>query len=167
MIHDNFGITVRLPDVPVHRHQGSDVEAPAWSPIIAPFDGYASASRSELGGLEVRVRGDAGYVYNAHLIGYERLGYVEQGDVVGYVGSTGDATGPHDHFEWHPWNQVATESLPLAGRRLRQELTRATSGPGRAAGGTLEVGRNSAWRAARTPRTTPSMPAPASRRLPR
>jgi len=113
VIHDNFGITVRLPGVPVHRHQGDDVEAPSWSPIVAPFDGYASASRSELGGLEVRVRGESGYVYNAHLVGYARLGWVQTGDVIGYVGETGDATGPHDHLEWHPWNSVASDPYPL------------------------------------------------------
>lgn len=113
VIHDDFGTTVRLPGVPPHRHQGSDVEAPTWSPILAPFDGYASGSRSHLGGLEVRVRGSAGYVYNAHLAGLGRLGWVSVGDVVGYVGATGDATGPHDHFEWHPWNNVATDPYAL------------------------------------------------------
>ncbi len=113
VIHDNFGTTVRLPGVPPHRHQGSDVAAPTWSPILAPFDWYASSSRSHLGGLEVRVRGGAGYVYNAHLVGLGRLGWVGVGDVVGYVGATGDATGPHDHLEWHPWNNVATDPYTL------------------------------------------------------
>src|SRR5207253_4648994 len=66
-IYDNFGIIVRLPHVPVHVHQGDDVMAPASSPIVAPFDGYATTGRSKLGGLEVRVFGADGYIYNAHL----------------------------------------------------------------------------------------------------
>ncbi len=47
---------------------------------------------SELGGLEVRVTGSRGYVYNAHLSSYGTLGYVRAGTVIGYVGATGDAT---------------------------------------------------------------------------
>jgi murein DD-endopeptidase MepM/ murein hydrolase activator NlpD len=27
---------------------------------------------------------------------------VQPGDVIGYVGATGDTSTPHDHFEWHP-----------------------------------------------------------------
>ncbi|MBA3691503.1 MAG: hypothetical protein H0W82_08845, partial [Actinobacteria bacterium] len=29
-------------------------------------------------------------------------GSVQTGDVIGYVGSTGDTSTPHNHFEWHP-----------------------------------------------------------------
>jgi murein DD-endopeptidase MepM/ murein hydrolase activator NlpD len=112
-IDDDFGTMVRLKGVPPHRHQGSDIVAPTWSPIVAPFDGYASASRGHLGGLEVRLRGDVGYLYNAHLVGYGDLGWVETGDVIGYVGSTGDATAPHDHLEWHPWSGGAVDPYPL------------------------------------------------------
>ena len=108
-INNDFGEMVRLPKVPVHRHQGSDVSAPIGAPILAPFDGYAWGSWSRLGGQEVHVRGDRGYVYNAHLSRFGSLGYVDTGDVVGYVGITGDATGPHDHFEWHPWNGGAAD----------------------------------------------------------
>jgi murein DD-endopeptidase MepM/ murein hydrolase activator NlpD len=111
-VADNFGITVRLEGVPIHRHMGNDISAPTGTPIVAPFDGYASASSSPLGGLEVRVKGARGYVYNAHLMSYGRLGYVRTGAVIGYVGSTGDATAPHDHFEWHPWDGGAVDPNP-------------------------------------------------------
>jgi murein DD-endopeptidase MepM/ murein hydrolase activator NlpD len=111
-VSDNFGITVRLPDVPVHRHTGNDIVAAAGTPIVAPFDGYASASSSELGGLEVRVEGSAGYVYNAHLSSYGTLGRVRAGTVIGYVGDTGDATTAHDHLEWHPGGGSAVDPYP-------------------------------------------------------
>jgi murein DD-endopeptidase MepM/ murein hydrolase activator NlpD len=112
-INDNFGQIVRLPHVPVHVHQGDDVAAPAGTPILAPFDGYVSSSRSKLGGLEIRVFGDAGYVYNAHASSVARYGWVHAGTVVGYVGVTGDATGPHDHLEWHPNDGPAVNPYPL------------------------------------------------------
>jgi murein DD-endopeptidase MepM/ murein hydrolase activator NlpD len=124
-IYNNFGVIVRLPHVPVHVHQGDDVMAPAGSPIIAPFDGYATTGRSKLGGLEVRVFGVDGYIYNAHLSSLGSLGYVTAGDVVGYVGSTGDATGPHDHIEWHPADGVAVDPNPL----LTAACVDAVSGP--------------------------------------
>lgn len=111
-IADNFGAMVTLPDVPVHRHTGSDIAAYSGAPILAPFDGYASASSSELGGLEVRVTGSRGYVYNAHLSSYGTLGYVRAGTVIGYVGATGDATTSHDHLEWHPYGGAAVDPYP-------------------------------------------------------
>jgi murein DD-endopeptidase MepM/ murein hydrolase activator NlpD len=101
-IADNFGVIVRIPHVPVHVHQGNDVAAPTGSPILAPFDGLASAGHDKLGGFTVHVYGSEGYVYNAHLSSFGQLGWVDAGDVIGYVGSTGDAQGPHDHVEWHP-----------------------------------------------------------------
>jgi murein DD-endopeptidase MepM/ murein hydrolase activator NlpD len=111
-IANNFGIMVRLPGVPVHRHMGDDVSAPYGSPILAPFDGYASSGSSELGGLEVRVQGELGYVYNAHPSALGSIGSVHTGDVIGYVGETGDAVGVHDHLEWHPWNGGAVDPQP-------------------------------------------------------
>lgn len=113
VIANDFGQMVRLPHVPVHRHMGSNVSAPTGAAIVAPFDGYASASWSKLGGLEVRVRGALGYVYNAHLAAVGTLGYVHTGQVIGYVGATGDATGPHDHVEWHPWGGAAQNPYTL------------------------------------------------------
>jgi murein DD-endopeptidase MepM/ murein hydrolase activator NlpD len=112
-IHDDFGEVVDLPGVEPHVHRGSDIEAPTWTPIRAPFDGYASSSYSPLGGYQVRVHGDRGYVFNAHLIAYGRLGWVGAGTVIGYVGSTGDSTAPHDHFEWHPWDGGAVDPYYL------------------------------------------------------
>ena len=78
--------------------------AQVGTPIVAPFDGTAIATPNGLGGNAVIVYGPEGYVYNAHLSAYGKLGAVKMGTVVGYVGNTGDAMGGpyHDHFEWHP-----------------------------------------------------------------
>ncbi len=101
-IADNFGAPRPEPGGGFHWHQGDDIMAATGTRILAPFDGVASVSHSTLGGLGVYVHGDYGYVYNAHLSRVGTLGPVEAGDVVGYVGSTGHSSGPHDHFEWHP-----------------------------------------------------------------
>ena len=102
-IADDFG-AIRYTTVPPHSHQGNDIGAPYGSPIVAPFAGTATNSSNSLGGTSVSVQGAAGYVYNAHLSKLGKLGHVEPGDIVGYIGMSGDAQGtvPHDHFEWHP-----------------------------------------------------------------
>lgn len=88
-----------------HLHAGNDILANYGTEIYAPFDGVAHTSWNSLGGNAVYVQGAYGYVYNAHLQSYSSLsnGPVHAGDVIGYVGDTGDAIGtPHDHFEFHP-----------------------------------------------------------------
>ena len=88
-----------------HLHAGVDILAPRGTPIVAPFDGTAARTYNTLGGLSEYVYGRYGYVYNAHLSAYSSnsTGAVHAGDVIGYVGDTGDAKGtPHDHFEFHP-----------------------------------------------------------------
>ena len=85
-----------------HPHAGNDIIAPQGTPIRATFDGYAQASSNGLGGNAVYVYGDLGYTYNAHLMQTGLTGSVSAGDIIGYVGATGDTNTPHDHFEWHP-----------------------------------------------------------------
>jgi murein DD-endopeptidase MepM/ murein hydrolase activator NlpD len=95
-----------------HPHAGNDIIAPMETPIRAPFDGYARASYNTLGGNAVYVYGADGYVYNAHLVRTGHTGSVQAGDVIGYVGETGDTNTPHDHFEWHPKNTPSPGEWP-------------------------------------------------------
>jgi len=108
-VSDNFGDPRPDPGGGFHWHQGDDIMAATGTPILAPFDGVASVSHSFLGGLGVYVHGEYGFVYNAHLSQLGTLGPVQVGDVIGYVGSTGHSSGPHDHFEWHPENGKAVD----------------------------------------------------------
>jgi murein DD-endopeptidase MepM/ murein hydrolase activator NlpD len=91
-----------------HTHQGNDIFAAAGTPIHAPFEGTAEEGFDGLGGIVVHVyaTANADYVYNAHLIEHAGVdgAHVKPGDVIGYVGNTGNAAGtpPHDHFEYHP-----------------------------------------------------------------
>lgn len=89
-------------------HMGNDVFAPPGTPIRAPFAGRAEEGTNSLGGYTVNVYSSANsdYVYNAHMSGYAGVDgqMVKAGDVIGFVGNTGNAIGtpPHDHFEYHP-----------------------------------------------------------------
>jgi murein DD-endopeptidase MepM/ murein hydrolase activator NlpD len=98
-----------------HLHKGVDMLAASGTPIYAPFDGVARTDYNSLGGNVVFVSGQYGTVYNAHLSAYSSNsnGAVSAGDIIGYVGDTGDATGiPHDHFEFHP--NVMPSSWPAS-----------------------------------------------------
>ena len=111
-ISDSFGIMhhhASKKEGGDHVHQGVDIAASMGTPVYAPFDGVAVRSSNSIGGQAVKVMGEFGYTYNAHLSAFGQLGAVEQGDVVGYVGATGNASGPHLHFEWHPGNGEAVD----------------------------------------------------------
>lgn len=97
-----------------HPHGGNDIIAPTGTAIRAPFDGTARSSSNYLGGNAVYVYGAKGYVYNAHLSRYSSNsnGPVKAGDIIGYVGSTGNSSTPHNHFEWHP--KVMPSSWPTS-----------------------------------------------------
>jgi murein DD-endopeptidase MepM/ murein hydrolase activator NlpD len=87
---------------PGHVHAGIDIMAAYGTPIVAPFPGHVVQSWDPGGGNDVYVYSSWGYVFNAHLSRYGATGDVSTGTVIGCVGATGDALGPHDHFELHP-----------------------------------------------------------------
>ena len=87
-------------------HAGVDLGAPMGTPVVAAMAGRIVAADYMGGyGLAVIVETAAGSYRNlyAHLSGIAvRPGaIVQQGSVVGWVGSTGNSTGPHLHFETH------------------------------------------------------------------
>ncbi len=96
-----------------HLHEGIDIFAPLGTPVRAPFDGTAVVADNPLGGIAVKVLGASGYVYAAHLQERGALGQVRAGDVIGYVGATGNASGPHLHFEYHPLGGEAVNPFPF------------------------------------------------------
>lgn len=87
------------------QHAGIDFAAPTGTPIPAGADGViVQIGRRGAYGRYVRIRHDATYsTAYAHLSAFKknlRVGsVVKRGDIVGYVGSSGRATGPHLHYE--------------------------------------------------------------------
>ena len=85
-------------------HTGVDIAAPVGTPVLAVVDGtVVEASYQWPGGRQLFLRGaDGNLYYYAHLDGYApdaAVGRaVTSGQVIGYVGMTGRATGPHLHF---------------------------------------------------------------------
>jgi murein DD-endopeptidase MepM/ murein hydrolase activator NlpD len=86
-------------------HNGVDWAAPSGTPIVAAGDGIVeSAGRDGAYGNYIRIRHANGFQTGyGHLSrfasGLEPGVHVKQGQVIGYVGSTGLSTGPHCHFE--------------------------------------------------------------------
>jgi murein DD-endopeptidase MepM/ murein hydrolase activator NlpD len=84
-------------------HEGIDMIAPYGTPVVAVQPGNAIQTPNTLGGLAVIVYGPGGdWTYYAHLSSYGATGGVGVGTVIGHVGSTGDTSVNHLHFEYHP-----------------------------------------------------------------
>lgn len=90
------------------RHKGIDIIAPQGTPVLAAADGeIARFWNSDLGGTSIYQADANGRLvyYYAHLSAraenLDEGDRVRQGDVIGYVGATGNATTPHLHFEIH------------------------------------------------------------------
>lgn len=86
-------------------HQGTDFAAPIGTPVMASGAGTVEYSGWKGGyGKFISIRHSAVYQTNyAHLQDYakgvRRGTKVQQGQVIGYLGSTGSSTGPHLHYE--------------------------------------------------------------------
>ncbi len=98
------------------KHQGIDFGAPRGTPIYASGDGVIeSAYYSRVYGNFIELRHVNGYrTLYAHMTNYARgmrKGIrVKQGQIIGYVGSTGMSTGPHLHYEISYWGTKVNPS---------------------------------------------------------
>jgi murein DD-endopeptidase MepM/ murein hydrolase activator NlpD len=107
---DSFGV----PRADTVWHHGIDIFAPIGTPVLAVGEGTVySVGWNNLGGNRLWLRDMKGNeYYYAHLSAYSPLAvngkHVKAGDVLGFVGHTGDAitTPPHLHFEVHPASLV-------------------------------------------------------------
>lgn len=101
-------------------HKGIDFAAPRGTPIYAAGKGIVErASRFGSFGNYVKIRHNSTYeTAYAHMKGFARgirKGvHVKQGQVIGYIGTTGRSTGPHLHYEVHvKGKQVNPQSVDL------------------------------------------------------
>ncbi|MDP2334517.1 MAG: peptidoglycan DD-metalloendopeptidase family protein [Reyranella sp.] len=115
-------------------HAGVDFAAPPGTPILAAGAGrVVEAGRKGGYGRWVKIRHDGGlatgYAHMSRIAsGVRRSARVRQGQVIGFVGSTGLSTGPHLHFELHrngrPVNPLSVARTALRARLAGQDLER-------------------------------------------
>jgi murein DD-endopeptidase MepM/ murein hydrolase activator NlpD len=122
------------------RHEGVDIFAPRGTPVVAAADGWITAqTTNRLGGNVVWVWSLRPRIalYYAHLDRHAVSpgDRVRAGDVLGYVGNTGNARGtaPHLHFGVYAPPAGAVDPLPFVcdapcGERLMQPRTRPRAG---------------------------------------
>ena len=106
----SFTNSFNAPRATTTWHHGEDIFAPLGAPVLAVADGIVySVGWNKVGGLRFWLQDLAGNeFYYAHLSAFSPLAIngaqVRAGDVIGFVGNTGDAehTPYHLHFEIHP-----------------------------------------------------------------
>jgi murein DD-endopeptidase MepM/ murein hydrolase activator NlpD len=107
----SFSDTYGAPRAAVTWHHGQDIFGSLGAPLLAVADGTVfSVGWNDIGGYRFWLRDRAGnQFYYAHLSAFSPLAVngkeVHAGDVIGFMGNTGDAQGTpyHLHFEIHPF----------------------------------------------------------------
>lgn len=115
----------------IRAHKGVDYAAPRGTPIWAAGDGRVSFAGVKGGyGKVIIIEHGAGIsTLYGHLSGFAKAARqgarVGQGDTIGYVGSTGAATGPHLHYEYrvngahkNPRTIPMVNAAPISGEYL-------------------------------------------------
>lgn len=113
-------------------HLGTDYAAPTGTPIMSTADGVIEAAKyTSANGNYVKVRHNSTYTTQyLHMSkiakGMKPGVRVRQGDVIGYVGSTGLATGPHVCYRFwvngkqvDPYKQKLPDAEPLTAERMQ------------------------------------------------
>lgn len=109
----------------IRAHRGTDYAAPTGTPVRATADGTVTwaarnGSYGKLIVLEHHGSFETKYAHlNDYAAGIKKGTKVRQGQIIGYVGATGGATGPHLHYEFlvggvHKDPRTVVEQLPLA-----------------------------------------------------
>jgi murein DD-endopeptidase MepM/ murein hydrolase activator NlpD len=101
-------------------HEGTDIIGARGLALYAAMDGTISkmTTGGVLGGTSLRLTAaDGTYFYYAHLEAFAANlangQVVRAGQIVGYLGSTGDTNTPHLHFEVHPKGGAAVNPYPI------------------------------------------------------
>ena len=135
-ISSNFNPNRRHPILnTIRAHKGTDYAAPTGTPIRATADGTVTwAGRNgSFGNLVVIKHHGAFETKYAHLNTYangvKKGSRVQQGQIIGYVGSTGSATGPHLHYEFlingvHKNPRTVVDQLPQVVSLEESEMPR-------------------------------------------
>ena len=101
-------------------HQGVDMMAPSGTPLVAVVSGSVNFKQTRLGGNSIWLSGNDGnrYFY-AHLSSFEGSSRsVSQGEVIGYVGSTGNALHAAPPFRGPSRRRRGGQPVPVRARRL-------------------------------------------------
>ena len=104
---------------PRRPHYGVDVAAKTGTPIVAPASGLVTLADMDMyfeGGLVFLDHGQGVTTLIMHMsrIDVKAGDFVKQGEVIGAVGGTGRATGPHLHWGMY-WRGAYLDPQPLAG----------------------------------------------------
>jgi len=122
------------PGPPPGLHPGIDIQAAQGTPIRSPADGTLTYSYSDPTGyglVALVTQPDKTTFLMAHMsatvLGLSSGAHVVSGQVIGFVGATGNATGPHVHFEVHPYGGAGVDGKPFLDEWLAQALAAAPS----------------------------------------
>ncbi len=114
---------------PKNGHAGLDLAAPTGTPVYAALSGTVTFSGWNVFGYGqlITIRGIDGrdyyYAHNSRRL-VAKGQRVRQGQMISRVGSTGNSSGPHLHFEIRSGSSILNPSAILPSSRLRQASSR-------------------------------------------